>query len=190
MMKIALHHRIAGAVLASAVVLCAWGEAAAAAPHMATAAGAGAGAHAGNYSRAGMASHGGFASSLPARGIPSAADRGNHSALGAGAPQNRQQTQDRRQDAAGNTTKSVKIEGGADCRSECWDNGEAAAKIAAVAAVSQAAAAASAQAVVPCNVPPVTVSGAPYYRCADAWYTPGYAAGGVVYMPVPAPPGQ
>ncbi|HYI86495.1 MAG TPA: hypothetical protein VEX61_05310 [Burkholderiales bacterium] len=185
MTNIALRHSLLGTLAGCAVALSAYDE-------VAAAAGAAAAARAGAYahSRTGMASHGGFASSLPARGIPSAADRGDRGALGAHAPQNRQQIQDLRQDAAGSTTKSVKIEGGGDCRSDCWDNGQAAARIAAAAAVSQAAAAANAQAVMPCNVAPVTVSGAPYYRCADSWYTPGYAGDGVVYMPVPAPAGQ
>jgi hypothetical protein len=41
----------------------------------------------------------------------------------------------------------------------------------------------------PCNVAPVPVSGAPYYKCGATWYTAGYASTGVVYMPVPPPPG-
>ena len=41
----------------------------------------------------------------------------------------------------------------------------------------------------PCNVAPVPVSGVPYYKCGATWYTAGYASSGVVYMPVPPPPG-
>ncbi len=45
------------------------------------------------------------------------------------------------------------------------------------------------QAAPPCNVAPVPVSGVPYYKCGATWYTAGYGSGGVVYMPVPPPPG-
>jgi hypothetical protein len=41
----------------------------------------------------------------------------------------------------------------------------------------------------PCNVAPIPVSGVPYYKCGPTWYTAGYASSGVVYMPVPPPPG-
>ena len=41
----------------------------------------------------------------------------------------------------------------------------------------------------PCNVAPIPVSGVPYYQCGTTWYTAGYASSGVVYMPVPPPPG-
>jgi hypothetical protein len=41
----------------------------------------------------------------------------------------------------------------------------------------------------PCNVAPVPVSGVPYYMCGATWYTAGYGSAGVVYMPVPPPPG-
>lgn len=41
----------------------------------------------------------------------------------------------------------------------------------------------------PCNVAPIPVSGVPYYKCGPTWYTAAYAASGVVYMPVPPPPG-
>ena len=41
----------------------------------------------------------------------------------------------------------------------------------------------------PCNVAPIPVSGVPYYKCGATWYTAGYASIGVVYMPVPPPPG-
>jgi hypothetical protein len=41
----------------------------------------------------------------------------------------------------------------------------------------------------PCNVAPIPVSGSPYYKCGATWYTAGYASVGVVYMPVPPPPG-
>jgi len=40
----------------------------------------------------------------------------------------------------------------------------------------------------PCNVAPIPVGGAPYYKCGETWYTAGYASVGVVYMPVPPPP--
>ena len=90
--------------------------------------------------------------------------------------------------------------------SNCWDSGDAAAGFVAgaivagtvVAAASQpttttvvAAAPAPAPAPVapPCNVAPIPVDGVPYYKCGATWYTAGYASVGVVYMPVPAPPG-
>jgi hypothetical protein len=41
----------------------------------------------------------------------------------------------------------------------------------------------------PCNVAAVPVGGTPYYHCGATWYTAGYASTGVVYMPVPPPPG-
>jgi hypothetical protein len=41
----------------------------------------------------------------------------------------------------------------------------------------------------PCNVAPVAVSGAPYYKCGPTWYTAGYGNEGAVYMPVQAPAG-
>jgi hypothetical protein len=41
----------------------------------------------------------------------------------------------------------------------------------------------------PCNVAPIPVSGVPYYKCGATWYTAGYASSGVVYMPIPPPPG-
>ena len=41
----------------------------------------------------------------------------------------------------------------------------------------------------PCNVAPIPVSGVPYYKCGPTWYTAGYGSMGVVYMPVPPPPG-
>jgi hypothetical protein len=41
----------------------------------------------------------------------------------------------------------------------------------------------------PCNVAPVPVSVVPYYKCGATWYTAGYGSNGVVYMPVPPPPG-
>jgi len=40
----------------------------------------------------------------------------------------------------------------------------------------------------PCNVAPIPVGGAPYYKCGETWYTAGYASVGVVYIPVPPPP--
>jgi hypothetical protein len=41
----------------------------------------------------------------------------------------------------------------------------------------------------PCNVAPIPVSGVPYYQCGTTWYTAAYASSGVIYMPVPPPPG-
>jgi hypothetical protein len=41
----------------------------------------------------------------------------------------------------------------------------------------------------PRNVAPIMVSGVPFYKCGATGYTAGYAANGVVYMPVPPPPG-
>jgi hypothetical protein len=86
-----------------------------------------------------------------------------------------------------------------------WDSGDAAAGFVAGAIVGGAAVAASkpatttvvttapapapAPAAPPCNVAPVPVNGVPYYKCGTTWYTAGYASIGVVYMPVPPPPG-
>ena len=84
-----------------------------------------------------------------------------------------------------------------------WDSGDAAAGFVVGAMVGAAAASASqpqtttvvvaapapAPVAPPCNVAPVPVSGAPYYKCGATWYTAGYASTGVVYMPVPPPPG-
>jgi hypothetical protein len=41
----------------------------------------------------------------------------------------------------------------------------------------------------PCNIAPVAVQDVPYYKCGATWYAAGYASSGVVYMPVPPPPG-
>ncbi|HVP09245.1 MAG TPA: hypothetical protein VMT02_06985 [Burkholderiales bacterium] len=41
----------------------------------------------------------------------------------------------------------------------------------------------------PCGTAPVTVGSTPYYKCGDRWYSPALAESGVVYAPVPAPPG-
>jgi hypothetical protein len=41
----------------------------------------------------------------------------------------------------------------------------------------------------PCNVAPVGVENVPYYKCGATWYATGYGSSGVVYMPVPPPPG-
>lgn len=85
-----------------------------------------------------------------------------------------------------------------------WDNHDAAAGFVVGAIVGGAVVAASqpatttvvttappppAPAAPPCNVAPIPVSGVPYYKCGATWYTAGYAANGVVYMPVPPPPG-
>jgi hypothetical protein len=90
--------------------------------------------------------------------------------------------------------------GGGGCYN-CWDSGDAAAGFVAGAVVAGTMAAASqpyaaaapapapAPAAPPCNVAPVPVSGVPYYKCGATWYTAGYASTGVVYMPVPPPPG-
>jgi hypothetical protein len=84
----------------------------------------------------------------------------------------------------------------------CWDNGDAAAGFVAGAIVGGAVAAAASQpstttapaaplptVAPPCNVAAIPVSGVPYYKCGATWYTAGYAANGVVYMPVPPPSG-
>jgi hypothetical protein len=42
----------------------------------------------------------------------------------------------------------------------------------------------------PCNVAPILVSGASYYKCGATWYTEGYGSGGVVYVPTQPPPGH
>jgi hypothetical protein len=86
-----------------------------------------------------------------------------------------------------------------------WDSGSAAAGFVAGAVVAGAAVAASqptttavvatapapapAPVAPPCNVAAVPVSGVPYYKCGATWYTAGYGSNGVVYMPVPPPPG-
>jgi hypothetical protein len=141
-------------------------------------AGAAAGARAGNFSRSGVAANGGLASGAADRGAGPTIER-------ARSPEDRAAAVSA---IEANRSKNVKIEGGADCRGDCWDNGEAAAKIAVGAAVAQAISAAHTQAVLPCNAPPLSVGGAPYYRCGDIWYTPGYGPEGVVYMPVQPPP--
>ena len=41
----------------------------------------------------------------------------------------------------------------------------------------------------PCNVAPVTVDNTPYYKCADAWYTPALTATGIGYAKVAPPAG-
>jgi hypothetical protein len=61
--------------------------------------------------------------------------------------------------------------------------------VAAAPAPAPAAAAPPAPVTPPCNVAPIPVSGVPYYKCGATWYTAGYASSGVVYMPVPPPPG-
>jgi hypothetical protein len=85
-----------------------------------------------------------------------------------------------------------------------WDSGDAAAGFVAGAIVGGAVVAAAstpttttvvttvpapAPLAPPCNIAPVPVSGVPYYKCGATWYTAGYASSGVVYMPVPPPPG-
>jgi hypothetical protein len=82
-----------------------------------------------------------------------------------------------------------------------WDSGDAAAGFVAGAIVGGAVVASSqpktttvvvaapAPVAPPCNVYPVPVGGTPYYHCGATWYTAGYASTGVVYMPVPPPPG-
>jgi hypothetical protein len=85
-----------------------------------------------------------------------------------------------------------------------WDSGDVAAGFVAGAVVAGAAAAAASQPATttvvttapapapvapPCNVAPVPVGGVPYYKCGATWYTAGYGSTGVVYMPVPPPPG-
>jgi hypothetical protein len=79
-----------------------------------------------------------------------------------------------------------------------WDGSSAAAGFVAGAVVAGAAASASqphttapapAPVAPPCNIAPIPVSGVPYYKCGPTWYTAGYGSNGVVYMPVPPPPG-
>lgn len=43
---------------------------------------------------------------------------------------------------------------------------------------------------VPCNAAPVTVNGAPYYKCGGHWYTAGLTSTGIGYIQVAPPPGQ
>jgi hypothetical protein len=95
-------------------------------------------------------------------------------------------------------------QGGCNNCSNNWDSGDAAAGFVAGAIVAGTVAAAAstpppttvvttapapAPVAPPCNVAPIPVSGVPYYQCGTTWYTAGYAASGVVYMPVPPPPG-
>jgi len=42
----------------------------------------------------------------------------------------------------------------------------------------------------PCDVPPVSVDNTPYYKCGGKWYTPALTDTGIVYSPVPPPPGR
>jgi hypothetical protein len=42
----------------------------------------------------------------------------------------------------------------------------------------------------PCNVPPVTVNNALYYKCGDRWYTAALTSTGIGYAQVAPPPGQ
>jgi hypothetical protein len=115
----------------------------------------------------------------------------------------RSQTAQNMQDTRADTVNNYY--GGGSCYN-CWDNGDAAAGFVAGAIVGGAVAAASqptttvvtttapaaappATVPPPCNVAPIPVSGVPYYKCGATWYTAGYAANGVVYMPVPPPPG-
>lgn len=115
---------------------------------------------------------------------------------------NRQSTassnQSNRQNSVSNTQNNYY--GSSGCN-DCWDGAAVAAGIAAGAIVAGAAASASQPATTtyvqqapapvapPCNVAPIPVSGVPYYRCGATWYTAGYGSAGVVYMPVPPPPG-
>jgi len=41
----------------------------------------------------------------------------------------------------------------------------------------------------PCQVAPVTVDNAPYYKCGGIWYTPALTSTGIGYSKVAAPPG-
>jgi hypothetical protein len=41
----------------------------------------------------------------------------------------------------------------------------------------------------PCDVAPVSVDGKPYYKCGGSWYAPALTDTGIVYSPVPPPPG-
>ena len=42
----------------------------------------------------------------------------------------------------------------------------------------------------PCNVAPVLVDNTPFYKCGSSWYTPALSDAGIVYAPVPPPPGS
>ena len=46
-----------------------------------------------------------------------------------------------------------------------------------------------APATAPCNVAPISVDNTPYYKCGGKWYTPALTDAGIVYSPVPPPPG-
>lgn len=41
----------------------------------------------------------------------------------------------------------------------------------------------------PCNATPVSVDNTLYYKCGDAWYTPGLTSTGIAYTQVAPPPG-
>jgi hypothetical protein len=116
----------------------------------------------------------------------------------------RQSTATQMQDTRSSTVSSVQSNyyGGGCYNCAHWDSGDAAAGFVAGAVVAGTAAAASAPHTTttaaapapapvapPCNVAPIPVQGVPYYKCGATWYTAGYASMGVVYMPVPPPPG-
>jgi hypothetical protein len=115
-----------------------------------------------------------------------------------------QSAQASRQSTASSTVSNTQTNyyGGSGCYNCAhWDSGDAAAGFVAGAIVGGAVVAASqpktttvvvaapAPVAPPCNVYPVPVGGTPYYHCGATWYTAGYASTGVVYMPVPPPPG-
>lgn len=41
----------------------------------------------------------------------------------------------------------------------------------------------------PCKPTTTVVKGVTYYQCGSTWYNQAYGSGGVIYMPVPPPPG-
>jgi hypothetical protein len=115
--------------------------------------------------------------------------------------------QNTRSSTVTNVQSNYQGDGGCNNCSNNWDSGDAAAGFVAGAivggvvvaaastppptttAVTTAPAPPPAPVAPPCNVAPIPVSGVPYYKCGATWYTAGYASSGVVYMPVPPPPG-
>jgi hypothetical protein len=169
----------------------------------------------GSFSRGGVAAGGGLSSG--ASGASRQASQGQRQSAQSASQGSRQDAMGERQSSRQDTgterqsSRQDAAAGRQDSRQDAaqsgdyhynnWDSGDAAAGFVAGAIVGGAAAAAatSAPATVvavpagpvgpPCNVAPVAVSGVPYYRCGSTWYTEGYGSAGVVYMPVPPPPG-
>jgi hypothetical protein len=167
----------------------------------------GGGGGGGGFSRGGPASGGGF-SAGGGRQQAQKADVGSRQGTSTANQGQRQdargERQGSRQDAAGDrqSNRQDSYSSSGDSCNNCWDGAAVAAGVAAGAIVAGAAASAAQpapttyvnqapqQVAPPCNVAPIAVSGVPYYKCGATWYTAGYGSAGVVYMPVPPPPGN